>query len=161
MANLNKVMLMGNLTQDPELRHTPSGTAVTDLRLAVNRVWFDKQTSEKKEETVFIDVTLWDRTAENACQYLSKGRPVFVEGRLKMDEWNDKESGQKRSKISVTAENVQFLGGRSEGGGGGGGDGGGGGGGGGGWEKPAESAPAPQAAADNSAADPPDDEVPF
>jgi len=106
MANLNKVMLMGNLTQDPELRHTPSGTAVTDLRLAVNRVWFDKQTSEKKEETVFIDVTLWDRTAENACQYLSKGRPVFVEGRLKMDEWNDKESGQKRSKISVTAENV-------------------------------------------------------
>ncbi len=155
MANLNKVMLIGNLTRDPELRNTPSGMAVTDLGLAVNRNWTDRNTNEKKEETVFIDVTCWGRTAEIACEYLSKGRPVFIEGRMVMDEWNDRETGQKRTKIKVTCENLQFLGSRSEGGGGGGG-------GGGGWSAPAQSAPAqsnPGSEASPSA--PPDDEVPF
>ena len=155
MANFNKVILAGNLTQDPELRHTPSGTAVTDLRLAVNHVWFDRQTSEKKTDTIFIDVTLWDRKAETACKFLSRGRSVLVEGRLKMDEWDDRETGQKRSKISVHCDSFEFLDSSRS-------DGGGGGGGGGNYESAPQSAPSePAPVAENPAANPPDDEVPF
>ena len=107
MANLNKVMLIGNLTRDPELRYTPKGTAVAELGLAVNRVRNNDQ-GERIEETTFIDVTLWARQAELAQQYLGKGRPVYIEGRLQMDTWDDKNTGQKRSKLKVVGENMQF-----------------------------------------------------
>ncbi|MFT3992407.1 MAG: single-stranded DNA-binding protein [Luteolibacter sp.] len=108
MANLNKVMLMGNLTRDPELRYTPKGTAVTDISIAINRVWQNEQ-NQKQEETTFVDVTLWGRQAELAQQYLAKGRGVYVEGRLQLDTWDDKQSGQKRSKLRIVGENLQFL----------------------------------------------------
>ena len=117
MASFNKVILMGNLTRDPEVRYTPSGTAVTELGLAVNRVWFDKQSNQKKEETTFVDVTLWGRQAEVAGEYLTKGRSVLIEGRLHLDQWEDRESGQKRSKLKVVGENMTMTGGRSESGG--------------------------------------------
>ena len=116
MANLNKVMLIGNLTRDPELRYTPKGTAVADIGMAINRVRTNDQ-GERQEDTTFVDVTLWGRQAELAQQYLSKGRPVYIEGRLQMDTWEDKNSGQKRSKLKVVGENMQFIG---SGGGGGG-----------------------------------------
>lgn len=121
MASFNKVILMGNLTRDPEVRYTPSGTAVSDIALAVNRRWFDKATNQAKEETTFVDVTLWGRTAEVAGEYLSKGRPVLIEGRLQLDSWEDRESGQKRSKLKVIGEQMTMLGTRGEGGSGGGG----------------------------------------
>ena len=105
MANLNKVFLMGNLTADPELRYTPKGTAVTDIRLAINR-YYAGDNSERQEETTFVDVTLWNRQAEVAGNYLSKGRGVFVEGRLQLDSWEDKASGQKRTKLRVIGENI-------------------------------------------------------
>jgi single-strand DNA-binding protein len=124
MANLNKVMLIGNVVADLELRYTPKGTAVTDLRLAVNRQWSNEQ-GNRQEETTFLDVTLWSRQAELAAQYLSKGRPVFIEGRLQMETWEDKTSGQKRSRLKIVGENMQFLGGGGGGAGGGGGGGGG------------------------------------
>jgi single-strand DNA-binding protein len=124
MASLNKVMLIGNLTRDPEVRYTPKGTAVTDIGLAVNRVFSAADGGEKREETTFVDVTLWGRQAELAGQYLQKGRPVFIEGRLQLDSWEDKTSGQKRSKLCVVGENMQFLGSPRDGGGGGGGGGG-------------------------------------
>lgn len=108
MANLNKVMLIGNLTRDPELRHTPKGSAVTDLGVAVNRKVQDGNGSWK-DETTFVDVTVWGSSAENAHKYLSKGRGVFIEGRLQMDTWDDKATGQKRSKLKVVADNLQFL----------------------------------------------------
>jgi single-strand DNA-binding protein len=108
MANLNKVMLIGNLTRDPELRYTPKGTAVTDIGLAINRIWKDEQ-GQKQEETTFVDVTLWGRQAELAQQYLTKGNPVYIEGRLNLDTWDDKTTGQKRSKLKVIGENLQFL----------------------------------------------------
>ena len=127
MANLNKVMLIGNLTRDPELRHTPKGTAVAELGLAINRVWMDEQRG-KQEETTFVDVTLWGRQAELAQQYLSKGRPVYIEGRLNLDTWDDKATGQKRSKLKVIGENLQFLSSGQGGSGGGGGSSQGGGG---------------------------------
>ena len=120
MASYNKVLLMGNLTRDPEVKYTPKGMAVTDLGLAVNRE-YTTDTGEKREEVVFVDVTVWGRQAETCGEYLKKGRPVFVEGRLQLDSWDDKQSGQKRSKLRVVAERVQFLGGRPEGGGGEGG----------------------------------------
>ena len=115
MANVNKVILIGNITRDPEVRHTPKGTAVTDLGIAVNRVYSSEQ-GEKREETTFVDVTLWGRQAELAGEYLSKGRPVYIEGRLQMDSWEDKASGQRRNKLKVVGETMQFLGGRNEGG---------------------------------------------
>ncbi len=121
MASFNKVILVGNLTRDPEVRYTPSGTAVCDISLAVNSTWTDKRTNERKEEVTFIDVTLWGRTAEIAGEYLTKGRPVLIEGRLQQDRWDDKETGQKRSKLKVVADDMRLLGGRTEGGGGGGG----------------------------------------
>lgn len=120
MASFNKVIIMGNLTRDPQVRYTPSGTAVSDLGLAVNRTWFDKQSNSKKEDVTFVDVTLWGRQAEVAGEYLSKGRSVLIEGRLSLDQWDDKDSGQKRSKLKVVCENMTMVGGRSDGGGGGG-----------------------------------------
>jgi single-strand DNA-binding protein len=108
MANLNKVLLLGNLTRDPELRYTPKGTAVADIAVAINRVWNNEQ-NQRQEETTFVDITLWGRQAEIAQQYLTKGRGVFIEGRLQMDSWEDKASGQKRSKLKVVAENLQFM----------------------------------------------------
>ena len=111
MADLNKVFLMGRLTFDPELRRTPSGTAVAELRMATSRSWPGRD-GERREETLFIDVTVWDRQAENCCQYLRKGSAIHVEGSLKMDTWDDKTTGEKRSKIRVQADRVQFLDGR-------------------------------------------------
>lgn len=108
MASLNKVMLIGNLTRDPELRYTPQGTAVVNVRLAVNRK-FRNRNQELKEETCFVTVVMWDKQAENCNQYLHKGSPVFVEGRLQYRAWDDA-NGQKRSTIEVRAERVQFLG---------------------------------------------------
>ena len=108
MANLNKVMLIGNLTRDPELRYTPKGTAVADIALAINRVWNNEQ-NVRQEETTFVDITLWGRQAELAQQYLTKGRGAYIEGRLQMDTWDDKQTGQKRSKLKVVAESLQFL----------------------------------------------------
>ena len=156
MASFNRVILMGNLTRDVELRYTPSGTPVTEIGLAVN----DRrksQSGEWVEETTFVDITLWGRTAEVASEYLSKGSPILVEGRLKLDTWETE--GQKRSKLRVVGERMQMLGGR--GGGGGGGD------------RPQQhysesefSAPAaaePAAAehAGGHSADPPQDDIPF
>lgn len=126
MASFNKVILVGNLTRDPEVRYIPSGTAVCELGLAVNRTWFDKQSNSRKEDTTFVDVTLWGRTAEIAGEYLSKGRSVLIEGRLQLDTWDDKETGKKRSKLKVVGEQMTMLGGRGDNGGGGGGGGGGG-----------------------------------
>ncbi len=108
MASFNKVLLMGNLTRDPELRYTPKGTAVAETGLAVNRTW-NNEAGQKQEETLFMDIVFWGRQAETAQQYLTKGRPVFIEGRLTMDTWDDKQTGQKRTKHRVTVENFQFL----------------------------------------------------
>ena len=158
MASFNKVILMGNLTRDPQVRYTGSGTAVTDVGLAVNRTWFDKQANERREEVTFVDVTLWGRTAEVAGEYLAKGRPVLIEGRLQLDQWDDKETGQKRSKLHVVGENMTML--PSGGGGGGGGPRPGGG-------APASSSPPPGAQGQSQNFEPasggaaPDDEVPF
>lgn len=116
MANLNKVMIIGNLTADPEVRTTPRGNSVAELRLAVNRVSSGPNDGERREETTYLDVTCWGRTAEIAGQYLAKGRPVFIEGRLQQDTWEDKQTGQKRSKIRIVAENMQLLGSRDGGG---------------------------------------------
>jgi len=112
MANFNKVMLMGNLTRDPEIRYTPKGTAVAEIGLAINR-YFSGENGDKREETTFVDVTLWGRTAEIAGEYLKKGRPVFIEGRLQLDSWEDKQSGQKRSRLRVVAEGMQLIGARA------------------------------------------------
>lgn len=108
MASLNKVLLIGNLTRDPELRYIPSGSAVTSFTVATNRV-YKLQTGEKKEEVSFVRVVVWGRTAEVCNDYLKKGRPVFVEGRLQSRSW-DGADGQKKSTLEVIAENVQFLG---------------------------------------------------
>ena len=108
MANLNKVFLIGNLTRDPELRYIPSGAAVTDISIAVNRS-FTKKDGEKGEETLFVKVVIWGKQAESSAKYLSKGRPVFIEGRLRTNSWEDKD-GQKRNAMEVVAERVQFLG---------------------------------------------------
>ena len=108
MANLNKVFLIGNLTKDPELRYTPSGTAVVNLRLATNRRFKDRN-GELKEEACFLTVVVWSKQAETCNQYLRKGRPVFIEGRLQSRSWEDN-SGQRRNVLEVRAERVQFLG---------------------------------------------------
>lgn len=120
MPNVNKVILIGNLTRDPEIKYTPKGTAIAELGLAINRV-YTPEGGEKREETTFIDVTLWGRQAEVANEYAKKGRPIYIEGRLQLDTWEDKTSGQKRSKLKVVGENIQLLGSREGGGGGGGG----------------------------------------
>jgi single-strand DNA-binding protein len=110
MPSLNKVMLMGNLTKDAELRYLPGGQAVLEFRLAVTRK-FKNQAGEMKEETCFVDINLWGKRGEAVSQYLTKGKPIFVEGRLQLDEWDDKESGQRRSRMRVVAENIEFVGG--------------------------------------------------
>jgi single-strand DNA-binding protein len=115
MASFNKVILLGNLTRDPEVRYTPKGSAVTDLGIAVNRQ-YTLENGEKREEVTFVDVTFWGRTAEVAGEYLKKGRPIFIEGRLQLDTWDDKQSGQKRSKLKVIGETMQMLGGPRSGG---------------------------------------------
>ena len=114
MASYNRVVLVGNLTRDPEVRYTTGGTAVTDVGMAINRYWTDRNTNERREETTFVDVTLWGRQAEVASEYLAKGRPVLIEGRLQMDQWEDSETGQKRSKLKVVGETMQLLGSRGD-----------------------------------------------
>jgi single-strand DNA-binding protein len=114
MASFNKVILLGNLTRDPEVRYTPKGSAVCDLGVAVNRV-YTTEGGERREEVTFVDVVLWARLAEIAGEYLRKGRPVFIEGRLQMDSWDDKQTGQKRTKLRVVGESMQLLGGRPSG----------------------------------------------
>jgi len=115
MASYNKVLLMGNMTRDPQLRYLPnSQTAVVDFGLACNRKFRTAQ-GEDREEVLFVDCTAWGKTAEVINQYFQKGRPIFVEGRLKLDTWEDKQGGGKRSKLSVVVENFQFIGGRQEG----------------------------------------------
>ena len=116
MANFNKVILAGNLTRDPELRYTPKGTAIAKIGLAINRKW-KSETGEMKEETTFVDVDAFGKTAETIGQYLKKGRPILIEGRLRYQTWDDKQSGQKKSKLGVVMENFQFMdsgGGRGE-----------------------------------------------
>ena len=116
MANLNKVMLIGNLTRDPELRVTPKGTAICQFSLAVNRKFKDESGGER-EEVTYIDIEAWSKQGETIAKYVTKGRPLFVEGRLKLDQWEDKTTKEKRSRMKVVLENFQFLGGgRSEGG---------------------------------------------
>src|SRR3954454_21807123 len=147
MASFNKVILLGNLTRDPEVRYTPKGSAVCDLGIAVNRV-YTTDSGEKREEVTYVEVVLWARLAEIAGEYLKKGRPVFIEGRLQMDSWDDKQTGQKRTKLRVVGESMQLLGGRP-GGSGAAGEGGA--------ETRQPSAP-PKAAAP---AEPDEDEIPF
>lgn len=108
MANFNKVILAGNLTRDPELRYTPKGSAITDIGLAINRSW-KTETGEMKEEVTFVDVAAYGRTAEIIAQYLKKGRPILIEGRLRLDTWDDKQTGQKKSKLRVVCDGFQFL----------------------------------------------------
>ncbi len=149
MASFNKVMLLGNCTRDPEVKYTPKGSAVTDLGIAVNR-YYTTDGGEKREETTFVDVTMWGRQAEIAGEYLKKGRPVFIEGRLQLDTWDDKQTGQKRSRLRVVCENFQLLGSRD------GGEGGSAGGGRSGGSKPSKPAPAEDASGDAS-----EDDIPF
>jgi single-strand DNA-binding protein len=148
MASFNKVILLGNLTRDPEVRYTPKGSAVCDLGIAVNRQ-YTLDSGEKREEVTFVDVVLWSRLAEIAGEYLKKGRPVFIEGRLQLDTWDDKQSGQKRSKLRVIGETMQLLGGRPPGAGGGGSEGG--------EPRSSKTTPPPKP----GAAEPDDDEIPF
>lgn len=156
MASFNKVILVGNLTRDPELRYTPKGTAIAKIGMAVNRTW-RTETGETKEEVTFVDVDIFGRTAENVSQYMRKGSPILIEGRLRLDTWDDKQTNQKRSKLGVVAEIVQFLGSAR-----GGGEGG------------APEAPAPRSRPAQAAQQPPpppadagaddpagDDDVPF
>jgi single-strand DNA-binding protein len=114
MASYNRVILLGNLTRDPEMRYIPSGTAVTNFGLAMNERYTDRQTGEQKENTCFVDVEAWGRQAEVANEYLSKGRPVFIEGSLKFDSW-EADDGSKRNKLSVRAFRIQLIGGRRDG----------------------------------------------
>ena len=153
MRGVNKVILIGNLTRDPELRYTPKGTAIAEIGLAINRKW-KSETGEAKEEVTFVDVAAFGRTAEVIGQYLKKGRPIMIEGRLKFDQWDDKQTGQKRSKLRVVCESFEFLdsGNRVEG------------------EGTAPSAPraarpaaaaAPASAPESGDSEPPHDDVPF
>ena len=123
MASFNKVLLMGNLTRDPQLKYLPSQTAVAEFGLACNRK-FRTANGEDREEVTFVDVTAFGKQAEVINQYMTKGKPIFIEGRLKYDQWEDKNGGGKRSKLTVVIENFQFIGGRDGAGAGGGGGGG-------------------------------------
>ncbi len=148
MANFNKVILAGNLTRDPELRYTPKGTAVARLGIAINRKW-KSETGEMKEDVTFVDVDAFGKTAETIGQYLKKGRPILIEGRLRYETWEDKQTKQKKSKLGVVMETFQFL--DSGGGRGDAGEG-----------APAPSRPAAATApADGGDAEPPHDDVPF
>jgi single-strand DNA-binding protein len=115
-AMVNKVILIGNLGKDPEVRYTSGGQAVANLRIATSRSWTDKASGQKKEETEWHDVEVWGKQAEQVGEYLAKGRQVYVEGRLKTDKWQDKTSGQERSRVKVVADSVRFLGGGAAGG---------------------------------------------
>jgi len=147
MASFNKVILLGNLTRDPEVRYTPKGSAVCDLGIAVNRQ-YTLDSGEKREDVTFVEVVLWSRLAEIAGEYLKKGRPIFIEGRLQMDTWDDKQTGQKRSKLRVIGETMQLLGGRPPGAGGAAE---------GGEPRSSKVGPAPKP----GVAEPDDDEIPF
>lgn len=115
MANLNKVMLIGNLTRDPELRVTPKGTAICTFSLAVNRKFRDESGADR-EEVTYVDIEAWGKAGENISKYCTKGRPLFVEGRLRLDQWEDKTTKEKRSRMKIVCENFQFLGsGRADG----------------------------------------------
>jgi single-strand DNA-binding protein len=120
MASYNKVILMGNLTRDPQLKYLPSQTAVAEFGIAMNRK-FRTATGEDREEVTFVDCAAFGKTGELINQYFQKGKPIFIEGRIKYDSWEDKQGGGKRSKISVVIENFQFVGGRDGGAPGGGG----------------------------------------
>ena len=172
MPNLNKVLLMGNLTRDPEIKYTPKGTAIANFGIATNRVFTSGEGGEKKEEVTFIDIEAWGRTAEVIGEFFKKGKPIFIEGRLKLDQWDDKTTGKKMSKLRVVADSFEFLGGREGGPGGGGGEYEGGGGGGGRSEgRSSESRPAsrPPASRPPSTPKPPadpdldagEDDIPF
>ncbi|MBM3835044.1 MAG: single-stranded DNA-binding protein [Verrucomicrobia bacterium] len=153
MPSYNKVILIGNLTRDPELRYTPKGLAIAKLGLAVNRSWRDQATGELREEVTFIDIDAFGKQAETIGQYLKKGRPLMVEGRLRLDTWDDKQTNQKRSKLGVVLESFQFLdsgANRGEGGS----------------AEPARARPAPPSAAPSGAPEaeerpPEEDDVPF
>lgn len=149
MASFNKVILMGNLTRDPELRYTPKGTAVAKLGLAVNRVWRDAE-GQQQDETTFVDVDAFGKQAETIGQYMQKGRPILVEGRLKLDQWEDKNSGQRRSKLGVVLERFTFVGGVGSQGIGGGAP-----------SAPQSSAPPPTSDVPPFEDGPSDDDVPF
>jgi single-strand DNA-binding protein len=163
MASINKVILIGNLGRDPEVRYTPSGAAVCNLRLATTRNWKNRDSGERQEETEWHSVVLYDRQAEVAGEYLKKGRPVYIEGRLKTRKWQDKD-GNDRYTTEIVADSMQLLGGR-EGGGAGGGDEGysrDSEGAGGSRPAPAPRAPAPRPAPKSSAGiDEMDDDIPF
>ena len=124
MPNLNKVMLMGNLTRDPEIKYTPKGTAIANFGIAINRT-YTPEGGEKREEVTFIDLEAFGRTAEVIGEYFKKGRPIFIEGRLKLDQWDDKTTGKKQSKLRVVVESFEFLSSREGATAGGGGEGGG------------------------------------
>jgi len=109
MASFNKVILMGNVTRDPELRYTPKGTAIARIGLAVNRVW-TTETGEKKEEVTFVDCDAFGKTAETIGQYIKKGSPILIEGRLRLHTWDDKQTNQKQSKLRVDVETFKFIG---------------------------------------------------
>ncbi len=152
MASLNKVMLIGNVTRDPEIKYTPKGSAVADVGLAINRT-YTNQGGEKVEEVTYVDVELWGRLAEIANEYAKKGRSIFVEGRLRIDSWEDKQSGQKRNRLKVVGEGMQLLGSRPGGSSGGGGadfEG-----------ETASSKPSRSAATRPAQAEPADDDIPF
>jgi len=148
MASYNKVILVGNLTRDVELRYTANNRAIGKIGLAVNRN-YKTQDGERREETTFVECEAWGRTAEVMNQYLAKGRPVLIEGRLKLDQWQDKQTGQNRSRLVVVVENFQFLGGRDQPGGGSPGGGG----------RPANTAPAPRNEPQYEPID--EDDIPF
>ena len=159
MASFNRVILMGNLTRDPEMRYVPSGKAVTEIGLAVN---YRRRSASGDwiDETTFVDITLWERQAEIACEYLSKGSPALVEGRLKLETWEDKTDGHKRSKLKVIGDKILLLRSRS--------DGGGGGDGGSSYSRSASQNPPPRARTQNNAprddydyGPPPGEDVPF
>ena len=124
MPSLNKVLLMGNLTRDPELRVTPKGTPICQFSLAINRQ-FKMESGESREEVIYVDVEAWGKQGETIAKYMTKGRPLYVEGRLRLDQWEDKNTKEKRSRMKVVLEQFQFLGDNRGGSGGGGGGGGG------------------------------------
>jgi len=119
MSSFNKVIAMGNLTRDPDLRFLPNNTAVCDVGLAINEKYKSKQTGEMVEQVNYVDCTAFGKTAENIARFFTKGKPILVEGKLRFEQWEDKNSGQKRSKLKVVIDNWQFVGGKKDGDGGG------------------------------------------
>jgi len=156
MASFNKVILMGNLTRDPEIRVTPGGLKIAKLGLAVNRKYRKRDSNELTEEVTFVDIDAFGQQAEILERYATKGKGLMIEGRLKMDQWQDRESGANRSKLGVVLDQFQFVGGREEGGQGGGG---------GGYQRsqpaPQQSRPASPPPAQSQPADNFDDDIPF